>query len=108
MMHARTEGKQKHLLIKTFTAHYGSEPVALANMWNDLTTTNIPDVSLTEKEKSGWGLERFLRAHYFLYIYPRSAEVTKVMFDICLTYSQGEHIWKWVRCIAALKQLKIV
>ena len=104
----KTEGRPKHLLMKTFTSHYGSEPIALAKMWTDLVTIDIPGVTLTEKEKGGWGLERFLRAHYFLYVYPRSAEITKKTFDICLSYSQGEHMWKWVRCIAALKQIKIV
>lgn len=101
-------GKSKAEMEKTFRKHYGSDPIVLAKMWQDIVSTNIPEVVLNEKEKTEWGFERFLRAHYFLYIYPRSANVLKDKFKICLSYAQGEHIWKWVRSIAALKQIKIV
>ena len=33
------EGKSKEIMIKTFEKHFGSQPIALSKMWNDLVTT---------------------------------------------------------------------
>jgi hypothetical protein len=90
---------QKEEIFKT---HYGSTPLALASMWYDMTTTNIAGAKLNEKEKLR-GFKMFMAAHYFLWAYPKNAKLFASRFDLCLSYAQGNHLWKWVARVAALK-----
>ncbi len=50
----------------------------------------------------------FLIAHYFLWTYPKNSKQTASRFQICDKYTRGEHLWKWIAKIAALKEKKIV
>lgn len=93
--------------INLFKKHYGSTHDVLADMWHDLTTITLPGVVLNKKERSGWGLEFFLRAHYFLFTYPRNTEQFAKRFNIGLSYAQGKPLWIWIERIAMLKQIKI-
>jgi hypothetical protein len=49
----------------------------MAAMWYDLVTTNIPEATLTKKEKDRNGFKSFMLAHHFLwtYSYPHRREV---------------------------------
>ena len=98
--------KKETLLVK-FRKHYGSPPLVLANMWYDLTVTNIPLAALNDKEKSEKGFEHFMRAHYFLWTYPRNAEQFANMFGTNERNVQGKPLWNWISKIAALSQAKI-
>jgi hypothetical protein len=91
-----------------FHKHYGSSPLVLANMWYDLTVTDIVEARVSEKEQCDKGFRMFLVAHFFLWTYPKNSSLLASRFRICERYSRGEPLWKWIRRIAALKALKIV
>jgi hypothetical protein len=93
---------------KKFHKHYGSSPLDLANMWYDLTTTDIPGAQLEQSDKSENGFKMFMVAHHFLWTYPKNASQLASRFGICERYSRGEPLWKWIKKIAALKAKKIV
>lgn len=89
---------------RIFKKHFGTTSLVLATIWFDLQTCTD---TMTQKEKSMKGLRMFLICHYFLWTYPKSSDQISTLFNICERYSRGENIWKWVRKVASLKQLKI-
>ena len=93
-----------------FHMHYGSSPLDLADMWYDLTVgDHIPaELQLSIKEKSEKGFKRFLMTHFWLWAYPKNASMLASRFMICKRYCRGEHIFKWIMRVAALKAKKIV
>jgi hypothetical protein len=60
-----TNWKSRQWQTEQFHAHFGSDPLDLANIWYDLSTTDIEDVKLMAKEKSENGLKCFLVAQHF-------------------------------------------
>jgi len=90
-----------------FKKHYGASPLDLASQWYDLQVTTITDAQLSEHEKSVRGLRHFLAAHFFLWSYPKNAELTASLFNICVQYAHGKMMWLWVSRIAALKAMKV-
>lgn len=94
--------------LEEFHSHYGSMPFVLANIWADLCETNINEARLDDNEKSEKGFKRFMMAHYFLWVYPKNANLMARRFDVCLRSLQGEDLWRWPKKIAALKAIKIV
>jgi hypothetical protein len=91
-----------------FHKHYGSSPMVLANIWYDLTMTDIVEARVSEKEQCETGFRMFLVAHFFLWTYPKNSSLLASRFRICERYSRGQHLWKWIEQIAALKKKKIV
>jgi hypothetical protein len=91
-----------------FHKHYGSSPMDLANMWYDLTVTDIVEARVSQKEQCDTGVRMFLVAHFFLWTYPKNSNLLASRFRICERYARGEPLWKWIRRIAALKAKKIV
>ena len=77
-------------------------------MWYDLTTTDIPDAVLTDEEKTPKGFRMFLMAHYFLWTYPKNAELLASRFGTNEQYARGKRLWNWIKKIAAMKAKKIV
>ena len=93
---------------ETFRKHFGSLPLALANMWHNMTATYISEARVDIKEQDDAGFRMFLVAHFFLWTYPKNSGLIVSRFQICDKYSRGEHLWKWIWKIAALKALKII
>ena len=93
---------------KEFRKHYGASPLDLCDMWYDLTVTDITAAKLNTKDNSDKGFKMFLIAHHFLWVYPKNAKVLGSRFDICEKYASGDHLWRWIKKIAALKAKKIV
>jgi hypothetical protein len=91
-----------------FHKHYGSWPLEVANLWYDLTTTDIVGALMTEKEKSESGFLMFMMAHFFLWSYPKNSHQLASRFHICERYSRGKDFWHWIGRIAAMKAKKIV
>ena len=91
----------------TFHANYGTSAGDLAEMGYDLCHTNIPEALLEQKEVSTSGFKAFLRAHFFLWTYPKNSELFAAHFGVSEKYCRGKYIWKWVRRIAAMKHNKI-
>ena len=46
-------------------------------------------------------------AHYYLWNYPRNSTQVATRFKICEKYARGEHLWKWIGQIEALKEKAI-
>jgi hypothetical protein len=92
---------------KDFHKHYGSSTLVLANMWYDLTVSDIAEARISEPEQCDKGFKMFLMAHFFLWTYPKNADLLASRFRIGERCSRGEPLWLWIRRIAALKGLKI-
>ena len=91
-----------------FHKHYGSAPLDLAEMWYDLTVTDIPEAQMDDKEKSEMGFKMFMITHFWLWTYPKNAHLIASRFKTCVRYLRGEPLWKWIERIAALKVKKII
>lgn len=91
-----------------FRKHYGARPLDLADMWYDLTCTEIPRARLEPKDKTERGFMSFMIAHYFLWVYPKNASLLASRFRVCEKYARGQSLWKWIGKIAAMKAKKIV
>ncbi len=100
--------KSQEHSVHVFRKFYGSLPLDLADMWYDLTTTDIPEAKVDKKEISMKGLRMFFAAHHFLWTYPKNAQLLASKFGICERYSRGDPLWKWIKKIQALKTKKIV
>ena len=90
-----------------FRKHFGSSPLVLGDMWYELTSTDIPLAALNDNEKNMKGFESFMRAHYFLWTYPRNAEQFARVFGKHERKVQGKPLWGWIGKIAALREKKI-
>lgn len=94
--------------VEYFKTQFGSYPVVLAQQWDDLIETDIPEAKLTVSERTGKGFTSFLIAHYFLWTYPKNYNLIHTAFGVGKNKVTGESLWKWVGKIQALKPLKIV
>jgi hypothetical protein len=104
----RINGRSKDLTNTLFGKHYGSSPTVLAEMWDDLQTTEIPEARLSPKENNERGFYAFLRAHYYLWTYEKNSDLLASRCKICGRYCRGEPLWKWIEKITAfLTALKI-
>jgi hypothetical protein len=91
-----------------FCQHYGSAPLDLAKMWYDLMVTDIPEVRMDDKDKSGKSSKMFMITHFWLWTYPKNSNLMASWFKSCKRYLRGEPFRKWIKRIAALKAKKIV
>jgi len=97
-------GKSEKYLDETFKKHFGATPDVLAQQWIDIQKICF---EMEKSEKSKRGLKRFLLTHHFLFCKPKNRRVLACRFNVCENYCTGEHLWKWVRRIQALKVLRI-
>lgn len=93
--------------LEDFKCHYGASPGVLAEMWEDLCTTDIDGAKLSGKQKGETGFCYFLMVHHFLWTYPKNANILASRFGICHKQASGKAFWPWVRKIAALHTAKI-
>ena len=92
---------------RDFKKHYGASSVVLAKQWDDLKTTKIKNARVKGVDASAKGLRMFFVAHHFLWSYLDNSEQLASRFGICEKYARGEHLWVWIRRIAALHEEKI-
>lgn len=100
--------KSRSTLEEDFISFYGATSITLANQWHDLKTTRIKEAKVTGNAASAKGFRMFLAAHHFLWAYPKNAKIIANQFGICERLAKGEHLWRWIKKIAALKEKKIV
>jgi hypothetical protein len=94
-----------HALFKDM---FGSTPEVLTHVWSDLMTTEVPNASCVQGEKTLKGFRQFLMANCLLYGYPRNATWLRLLFfPIGEKDTRGEAVWCWIRKIAALLPTKI-
>jgi hypothetical protein len=92
--------------VDTFKKHYGSCPVVLSRMWNDMMATRT---DLSRDDRSVKGFDKFLMAHHFVWAYPKNHQLLASHFkQIAERDAQGKQLWRWVSMLADLKALKIV
>jgi len=104
-MGARRQARQcEEENIEDFKSIYGTHPIVLAQIWEDLQTTTNPDARIDTK-KRGVNMKNFLRANHFLARYP-SERQRKVMFGNC-RYTLRKWCWYFVTHIRAMKAEKV-
>jgi hypothetical protein len=87
--------------VRRFKAHYGSSPLVLATIWEDLMTTDILAARIPSKTSP----EKLFLGMYFLKEYPTEEHLAG-FFSKC---EKGARKWVWsfVRKIQALKAQKV-
>jgi len=87
--------------VRRFKAHYGSSPLVLATIWEDLMTTDIPAARIPLKTSP----DKLFLGMYFLKIYPTEEHLAGC-FSQC---EKGARKWAWsfARKIQALKAQKV-
>jgi len=88
--------------IERFKGHYGSEPVVVAQIFEDLQRTDIPEAYLPP---SNARLDRFLMAMHHLKRYPTELE-REPIFDIDAMQGR-DWVWFFLEKVQALKAVKI-
>lgn len=93
-----------------FHSNYGSTPLDLAEIWYDMMNDDKllkDNLELTKKDKSEKGFKAFMLAHYFMWVYPKNAQILSASMGVSEYKSRGIHIWIWVRRIARMSNKKI-
>ena len=88
--------------LQRFRAHYGSNPVVYAQIWEDLQTTAIPEARIDTKIADS---DNFLMAIRFLKGYPTESEQAGI-FKLC---EKVVRKWTWYYAckVQALKGQKV-
>ena len=88
--------------MQEFRDRYGSKPIVLCQIWEDLQSSPIDEARVAKKKLK---LKYFLMAHHFLKRYPTESE------RHCAYHSrkqtQRDWVWFFVRKMAALAKAKI-
>ena len=93
---------KKECNIECFKGHFGSEPVVVAQIFEDLQRTDITEAYLPPEDAK---LDRFLMAMHHLRKYPTEVE-REPIFNI--DHMQGwDWVWHFLEKIQALKAVKI-
>jgi hypothetical protein len=87
-----------------FRAHYGSNPVVYAQIWEDLQCTPTLEARL-DTTRTAATLNLFLMTLHFLNCYPTEPRLA-AMFRICETTARN-WLWVFARKIQALKADKV-
>jgi hypothetical protein len=85
-----------------FKAHYGSNPIVYAQIWEDFQTTEIPEARIGPKMMD---VDAFLMGIHFLKCYPSECERAG-LFKIC-EKSARKWCWYYASKIQALKREKV-
>ena len=88
--------------LKRFRAHYGSNPIVYAQMWEDLHNSNNPDARIDSHTAD---VSLFLTSLHFLRCYP-TEECLGATFWICEKTTR-KWIWYFACKIQALKKEKV-
>jgi hypothetical protein len=98
----KKQERQPKSNLKDFKDRYGSSPIVLCCIWEDLQTV---DYELARVPKNKLNLKHYLQAHHFLKQYPTESE-QKSMYQQ-RTQTMRDNVWYYVEKIRALKHLKI-
>jgi len=90
--------------LRRFKAFYGSAPIVLTVIWEDLQTTLIPDALIGVEEADD--VDLFLLSMHYLRVYP-TEPILSGLFKLCEKTGR-KWAWHYADKIAALKIDKIV
>ena len=96
----RSGNKQQ---LRRFMASYGSDPIVLAQIWEDLQTTHVDEARMKLTPEH---LDHFLMSHYFVKQYPVE-EVLAGVFNYCEKTCR-KWCWEFLTKMQQLKKEKIV
>ena len=98
----RIQNVSRVVNLERFRAHYGSNPIVYAQIWEDLQTTAVPDAQIDNVQAD---LSMFLMSIYFLKCYASEA-LMAATFRIC---EKTVRKWRWFFAskIQALKTEKV-
>jgi len=99
-------------LIAEFKSYYGSHPVVLAQLWEDLQTTTIAAARIDTSKKRSVNLKTFLRAHQFIKQYPTERQRRIQFANSRMTIRTWTKYFikrtkYFIKRIQALKEIKI-
>lgn len=89
--------------LERFRAHYGSNPLVYAQIWEDLQLARIPDAEFVEATAQNFKL--FLMSVHFLKCYPTEAQLSAT-FNIC-EKTVRKWCWFFASKVQALKHYKV-
>ena len=90
---ARNTVKMTHKgKVNCFKAHYGSHPLVLCRIWEDLHSVGIEKARLTQSERDEKSFKQFLISHYFMWTKPKNAEIVSSHFDVNRREAQGKTV----------------
>jgi len=103
-------------LVMMFRKYYRVHPKVLSKQWRDLCSGDdnhndgdIMAARVPAKEQNEKGFKMFMMCHYFLFVYPKNAQVLAKDFGFGSADSvTGEKFWRWMKRIQALQASKIV
>ena len=87
--------------IRLFKSLYGSNPIVIANIWEDLQ--NVEEIAIPQKYKSDIGFHELMISIYFVLVHPKNATILGNSFGICARRVQGGNLWRWIKRVALLK-----
>ena len=94
--------------VAMFKEMYGSEPAVFADLWWDLSTTDIAEARLTATENTVSGLKKLLMACCYLFGYPRNSTWLRALFfPVAEKETYGERLWHWIHKVSLLLPQKI-
>jgi hypothetical protein len=94
--------------VQKFKEHYGSNPSVISFVWSDILIRTDIDLGICANDRSEKGFRRLLAALHFLWAYPKNASLLGSTVGVSKRMVQGENLWKWVKVLAKLKEIKIV
>ena len=102
----RKETEYNDKNIRLFKSLYGSNPIVIANIWEDLQ--NVEEIAIPQKYKSNIGFHELMISIYFVWVYPKNANILGNSFGICARRVQGRNLWRWIKRFALLKKIKFI
>jgi len=92
---------------RTFKEHFGPSPTVVAVVWSDILSADV-ELGLKKGDKSEKGFTKVLTALHFLWAYPKNGGILASTVGTSKRMVQGENLWRWVKVLSNLKQIKIV
>ena len=97
----RQQNVQRKTNIARFKAHFGSDPVVYAHIWEDLHSSENEDLLVSERASA----DSFLQGMHFLKCYPKENE-REGTFKTCRTTAR-KWGWYFAEKVQALKEEKV-
>ena len=98
------KGGSRKVRLRHFKAHYGSKPIVLSVIWDDLQATTLPEARVNVKRFRD--VDYFFMAMYYAKCYPTEERMMSVFHSSEKTIRHW--CWYYLKKIAALKTQKIV
>ena len=89
------DGTMNEKDVNMFKKVYGSSPVVVSVLWNDIVTSPTT-IFPCNRDISEKGFKKLLIALHFLWAYPKNAEILALAFGVSVRSVQGDNLWNSV------------